>query len=202
VQFVQGWYQRARHYPRVALVTANPMDVSHTETLSEFHQGLYPIVGMLFVAHLWQIFNGASMLLVLSNELKRGQSWFDFREEIQCCVIGVMFVFLGFTNMFYTVLTIVEKSQRERERQESASAAAAAAAAATQADADARARAIEAEVDAAIPATPAEGGGGSNNYGGSGSGAGAMDAADAGDAPAKPNGDGNPQSGLRRRGAS
>lgn len=138
VQFVQARYQRARHYARRAMGKANHMDVSHTETLTEFHAGLYIIVVLVFIAQAWQIYNGIALIQVLTYELNFSQPWYDFREEVQCGMLGVLFLFLGITNFVVTVQTLLDKSARSAaqasarqarlQRQAARSAAAASAA--------------------------------------------------------------------------
>jgi hypothetical protein len=116
VQFIQGWYQRGRHYHLRALGERTPMDVSHTETISEFHQGLYPMVVLLLIAHAWQVYNGYSLLEVLILELNPRQNWYEFREEIQCFALGMLFIFMGCTNAFVTISTILEKFEKQRKK--------------------------------------------------------------------------------------
>lgn len=115
VQFLQGWYQRGRHYHLRALGERTPMDVSHTETISEFHQGLYPLVFLLLIAHAWQVYNGYCLLEVLVLELNPRQNWYEFREEIQCFALGMLFIFLGCTNAFVTIRIILEKFEKQRK---------------------------------------------------------------------------------------
>jgi hypothetical protein len=185
VQFVQGWYQRARHYPRVALGEAHHMDVSHTETLSEFHRGLYPIAALLLVAHVWQIFNGVALLQVLASELNVSQPWYHFREELQCLALGVLFIFLGVTNFYVTCDTVVEKFAKERRRAAEAQqqqeaeeeAAAAAVAAAAEAEAAAAAAAATAAAAAAAEKGDASTGEASGENGNGGDGAAAAEGA-------------------------
>ena len=50
MQVLQARYQRERHYARLAMGAAGPMDVSSTETVTEFHSGLYVIVFFVIVA--------------------------------------------------------------------------------------------------------------------------------------------------------
>jgi len=116
VQFIQGWYQRGRHYHLRALGERTPMDVSHTETISEFHQGLYPLVFLALIAHAWQVYNGYSLLEVLVLELNPRRNWYEFREEIQCFALGMLFIFLGCTNAFVTISTILEKFEKQRKK--------------------------------------------------------------------------------------
>lgn len=116
VQFVQAWYQKARHYARTAMGEANPMDVAHTETLTEFHQGLYLLVVLLFIAQAWQLYNGVALFQVLFLELNVSQPWYDFREEVQCAVLGSMFIILGVLNFVVTIQTLLAKSSKERAR--------------------------------------------------------------------------------------
>ena len=92
------------------------MDVSTTETLTEFHNGLWLIVFLVVVAHCWQVFNGYSLFHLLFSELDVSQPWYDFREEVQCAVLGTLFIFLGLVNFGETVKTLVDKTKRERQR--------------------------------------------------------------------------------------
>jgi len=94
---------------------ATAMDVSHTETLTEFHWGLWSIVLLVFVAHAWQVFNGVFMFVVLVEQLRPLETpWYNFREELQCAALGTLFIFLGVTNCVVTVQTLLEKGERQR----------------------------------------------------------------------------------------
>ena len=64
VQFAQARYQRARHYALRALGKATSMDVTHTETLHEFHTGLWVIVLLVVIAQAWQVFHGVQLFNV------------------------------------------------------------------------------------------------------------------------------------------
>lgn len=55
VQFAQAWYQKARLYARTAMGKAAGMDLAHTETLTEFHSGIWAIVGLVVIAQGWQV---------------------------------------------------------------------------------------------------------------------------------------------------
>jgi hypothetical protein len=112
VQFTQAWYQRRRHYVLRAMGKARAMDVSHTETLTEFHAGLYTIVALVFVAQAWQLWIGWALLQTLVFELDVSQPWYDFREEVQAGMLGVCFIALGLANFVVTVQTLVSKRGR------------------------------------------------------------------------------------------
>lgn len=55
VQFAQARYQKARHYALKAMGKAGGMDVAHTETLTEFHAGLWSIIVLVVIAQGWQV---------------------------------------------------------------------------------------------------------------------------------------------------
>lgn len=118
VQFMQARYQKARHYALTAMGKATHMDVSNTETLTEFHAGLYAILALVIVAQAWQVYNGYSLFLLLFQDLNVTQPWYDFREEVQCTLLAVMFVFLGVMNCYQTIATLIDKSSRARKRAE------------------------------------------------------------------------------------
>jgi hypothetical protein len=103
VQFAQARYQRARHYALRALGKATSMDVVHTETLHEFHAGLWVIVVLVVVAQAWQVVNGVQLFSVLVQQLSPLQPWYNFREELQCAALGALFVFVGVANFVTTV---------------------------------------------------------------------------------------------------
>lgn len=124
VQFAQARYQRARHYALRALGKATSMDVVHTETLHEFHAGLWVIVVLVVVAQAWQIMNGVQLLSVLLLQLRPLQPWYNFREELQCAALGALFVFVGVANFVTTVQTLLEKGARGRRQERSRRAAA------------------------------------------------------------------------------
>jgi TMPIT-like protein len=109
VQFLQARYQKSRHYARMAMGKAAHMDVSHTETISEYHSGLVTIVVLVFIAHLWQVLLGLRMFAALTTYLNVSQPWYEFKEEVQCVILGVLFIFLGVTNFYVTVSTLQEK---------------------------------------------------------------------------------------------
>jgi len=112
VQFLQARYQKARHYARVAMGKAHAMDVSNSETLAEFHAGLWLVVIFAVGAHVWQVYNGYCMFALLLKDLDVTQPWYRFREEVQCVVVGCMFLILGFTNFAVTVQTLADKCSR------------------------------------------------------------------------------------------
>ena len=109
VQFLQARYQNARHYARMAMGKAASMDVSHTETLAEVHTGLATIVVLVLIAQAWQVHLGISLLKALVSDLDVSQPWYAFREEVQCGVLGVCFLFLGVMNFVVTVQTLLAK---------------------------------------------------------------------------------------------
>lgn len=55
VQFFQARYQKARHYARRALGKADHMDIANSETINEFHAGLWIIVALVVIAQGWQV---------------------------------------------------------------------------------------------------------------------------------------------------
>ena len=117
VQVCQARYQKARHYARRAMGKANAMDVAHTETLTEFHAGLYVIVVLVVVAHIWQVVQGVAMFQLLSVIVREdGASWWDWREEVQCVVLGVMFVALGLMNFVELVQTLWIKWETQKSK--------------------------------------------------------------------------------------
>jgi hypothetical protein len=114
VQFMQARYQKARHYARMAMGKAHSMDVSNTETLAEFHNGLWLIILLVVIAQAWQLYNGFSLFRLLSIRLHAMEPWYNFREEIQCGLCGALFVFLGLVNFKETISTLLEKNRRNR----------------------------------------------------------------------------------------
>lgn len=112
LQFMQARYQKARHYARTAMGRVGSMDVTHTETVDEVHSGLYIIVFLAFVAQIWQIYNGLILFHTLIGDLNLTQPWYQFREEVQCIILGVFFIFLGVTNFRVTLQTLYAKKQR------------------------------------------------------------------------------------------
>ena len=116
VQFVQARYQARGHYARRALGKAGHMDVTHGETLAEFHSGLTFLIILVVIAHAAQVAIGVHMWQSLLFILSVNQSpWYEFREEIQCMIVGTLFILLGVMNFFETVRTLIEKCVRQRE---------------------------------------------------------------------------------------
>ena len=105
VQFVQSHYQQARLYVRRTIGKATHIDVSHTETIDEFHSGLWLVVILVFVAHACQVSVGVMVLSRLNLSLP----WYSFREEAQCAGLGSLFIFLGVVNFSVTWYTLLEK---------------------------------------------------------------------------------------------
>lgn len=113
VQVFQARYQKARHYARMAMGKAAHMDVAHTETLTEWHRGLAFITVLVFIAQLWQLALGYTMLFrLLPKQLNPSQPWYDFREEVQCVIVGGLFLLLGVVNCGVTIQTLVEKRRQ------------------------------------------------------------------------------------------
>ena len=115
VQFVQARYQQRGHYARRALGKAGHMDVTHTETLAEFHSGLTLLIILVVIAQAAQVAIGVHMWRSLLSILVVSKPWYEFREEVQCMIVGTLFILLGVVNFFETVRTLIEKCVRQRE---------------------------------------------------------------------------------------
>jgi TMPIT-like protein len=119
VQFAQARYQKSRHYALRAMGKAGAMDVSHTETLSEFNSGLWSIVILVVIAQGWQIWNGFKLFWVLIQHSNPDIHWYQFhqfREEMQCAALGFIFIVVGINNFINTVATLMDKGKRRRSR--------------------------------------------------------------------------------------
>lgn len=105
VQFVQSYYQGQRMYVKRTLGKATNMDVSQTETIDEFHGGIWLVVVLVFVAHVCQVAMGVMVL----SRLNLSAPWYSFREEAQCAALGALFMVLGVVNFLVTFYTLLEK---------------------------------------------------------------------------------------------
>jgi hypothetical protein len=121
LQILQSWYQKRRHYSRRALGKAGGMDVASGETLTERASSsewdLMLLVVVIFGAHIWQVANGVLLLRLLFVRLAPGANpWYEYREEAQAFLAGIMFVVLGVCNAVVTIVTLAEKRQRRKQR--------------------------------------------------------------------------------------
>lgn len=113
VQMLQLLYQKRRDYANRALGRTQRMDVSYSETLTEFPKELVLLVPFVLFAHLWQLCLGLYLLNILFNEMNPfGTHWTAYREEVQCFVCGVVALLLGIGNVVTTVRTLWSKSQK------------------------------------------------------------------------------------------
>jgi uncharacterized membrane protein YeiB len=153
VQFISAQYQKNSHYNRVAMGDATKMDVTRSETIAEFHEGLTLVVVRdlsplaraplslshshahdplvrkslsrapfqiaCFIAYAMQAYIGVALLKTLSS--LDGAPWYEFREQVQCGILGALFLVLGVVNFIETVRTLIEKwlktLQRKRDRE-------------------------------------------------------------------------------------
>lgn len=116
VQLTQAAYQKQRHYALRALGKAGSMDVAQTEGFSEFHPGLYFVVGLVIIAQGWQIFNGLSLLRILFFQMDHAVGWYNYREEIQVFALAMLFLVLGSMNFINVIQTLLDKGRRQRQR--------------------------------------------------------------------------------------
>jgi len=114
VQVLQLWYQKRRDYANRALGRTQRIDVSYSETLTEFPKELVLLVPFVLFAHLWEVCLGFFLLNILFNEMDPFHThWTAYREEVQCGVCGLVAIFLGVGNIVVTVNTLWSKSQRK-----------------------------------------------------------------------------------------
>jgi uncharacterized membrane protein YgcG len=114
-QFVQSRFQAARLMVRLSIGKAARMDVSSTETITEFNPELWVVVAMSVVGHGAQTWLGVNLIRMLLQQLSSQQSrpWYAFKEEIQCALMGALFLILGVVNFGTTVQTLLEKWAKE-----------------------------------------------------------------------------------------
>jgi TMPIT-like protein len=110
VQFVQGWYQKRRHYARRALGKASSMDPATTEGIQEVDSGLYFIVPLLVAMYMIQFSLGALLLHAAVHRLNLLQPIWNYKEEIQVTALGLCFCFLAIMNLTVLVKTLMSKS--------------------------------------------------------------------------------------------
>lgn len=92
------------------------MDVRTSETLTEEHTGLYIIVALVVIAHMWQVYLGSTLLRSLVEDFDISKPWFRFREEIQCALLGILFIFLGVMNFSVTVQVLIKRKENNKLR--------------------------------------------------------------------------------------
>lgn len=115
VQGLQLLYQQRRDYANRALGRTQRMDVSFSETLTEFPKELVLLVPFVILAHLWQVTLGFFLLNIVFMEMDPMHTyWTAYREEVQCFVCGVLAVFLGLGNMLTTFNTLWNKSKAKK----------------------------------------------------------------------------------------
>lgn len=115
VQVVQLWYQQKRDYANRALGKTMPMDVTFSETLTDFPRELLMLAPLVIIAHLWQITVGLYLLRLLFTEMKPFEvHWTNYVEQVQCFVCGVVVMLLGTGNLVTTLLTLWRKSQHKK----------------------------------------------------------------------------------------
>ena len=121
VQVLQLWYQKRRDYANRALGRTQRMDVSYSETLTEFPKELVLLVPFVLLAHLWEVCLGAYLLNILFKEMNPFNThWTEYREEVQCFVCGFVAIFLGLGNIYTTVRTLWSKTQKKNSKAASA----------------------------------------------------------------------------------
>jgi len=113
VQVLQLWYQKRRDYANRALGRTQRMDVSYSETLTEFPKELVLLVPFVLFAHMWQMSLGIYLLNILFNEMDPlNTHWTAYTEEVQCALCGFVAMLLGIGNIVTTVKTLWSKSQK------------------------------------------------------------------------------------------
>jgi hypothetical protein len=114
VQMMQLFYQKRRDYTNRALGRTGRMDVSFSETLTEFPRELVLLVPFLYGSYIWQVWMGLQLLSMLVFELDPLHvHWTLYREEVQVGVTGVVALVLGLGNFITTTLTLLEKRSRQ-----------------------------------------------------------------------------------------
>jgi hypothetical protein len=117
VQLLQLFYQKRRDYANRALGRTQRMDVSFSETLTEFPKELVMLVPFVLVAHIWEVVLGSFLLSILFLEMDPVHThWTNYREEVQCFVCGLIAVFLGVGNLWTTIRTLWKKSHKSKTK--------------------------------------------------------------------------------------
>jgi hypothetical protein len=68
-----------------------------------------------FIAYAAQVYIGVALLKALFS--LDGAPWYEFREQVQCGVLGALFILLGVVNFFEVVAVLVEKWSAKRKRE-------------------------------------------------------------------------------------
>ena len=110
VQMLQLAYQKKRDYTNRALGRTARLDVSFSETLTEFPKELVLLVPFLIGSYAWQVWIGLQLLTVLIFEFDPLHThWTLYREEVQVFITGCAIIVMGVGNFVSTVLTILDK---------------------------------------------------------------------------------------------
>ncbi len=114
VQMLQLWYQTRRDYANRALGLVQRMDVTYSETITEFPKELLILVPFIFTSHLWQMFIGLNLFNTLANVFDFNMNWTNYTQEVQIFVAAIVFTTLGIGNLIATIKILVDKRNRER----------------------------------------------------------------------------------------
>ena len=115
VQVLLFSYQKRRDYANRALGRTQRIDVSYSETLTEFPRELVLLVPFLLFGYFWQVALGFYLLNILFVEMNPlNKHWTEYREEVQCTICGGVALFLGIGNIITTVTTLWMKSKKQQ----------------------------------------------------------------------------------------
>lgn len=116
VQVLQLWYQQKRDYANRAMGKTGQMDVTFSETLTDFPRELMLLAPLVIVAHLWQITVGLYLLYILFTEMKPFEThWTNYVEQVQCFICGIVAMLLGVGNLHTTSRTLWRKSHKQKK---------------------------------------------------------------------------------------
>lgn len=90
------------------------MDVASAEGMVDFSSDLIVLLGFLFVAHAFELFNGGLLFHILFTKMKPLGPLEEQSEEFHALVGAVSFVVLGVGNMITTLQTVREKHMKSR----------------------------------------------------------------------------------------
>lgn len=115
VQIIQIWYQHTRDYAKRAIGSINRVDVTFTETITEFPKELLILVPFLYTSHIWQLF----ISYLLYNEFffeifDINLHWTEYTQEVQIFIIATVFLLLFIGNMYTTTIILLQKAGKSR----------------------------------------------------------------------------------------
>lgn len=116
VMNVQNYYHKTREYANRALGNIKNLDITYPETITEVPKELLVLLPFLFIAQVWEIWLGLSLLKTFLFQTNVEKSWTEYREELQIFSTGVLQLTMGVGNMVVTIQTIQKKRNHSTRR--------------------------------------------------------------------------------------